>query len=854
MNSLNRRKFIKIAGSSTLLASLFPAVGFSALSGKVTFKPGGQDFSPNTGKERQSIPSACWQCVSRDAISCFVEDGRLVKIEGNPKAIRNRGKICSKGQAGVNQVYDPDRVLYPFRRKPGTKRGAGQWERISWDEALNELVGKLQPLLDKGEPEKFMFHYGRMKGSDSKIVKSCFLAAFGTGTIGNHTSICECAKWTAQELVWGKHYDTNDVENSKIILNFGCNFLEAHTSHIQLSQRAINGIQNNGAELYSFDVRLSNTAAKSKEWIPIKPGTDLAVILAMSKVVMDEGLYNADFINKWTNVTPEQIKEFLNKNNYTPEWASKISTVPASKIRSLAIKFAKTKPGTIVSYRGAVANYHGTNTERAVKMLDAICGNINIKGGTCQSVGASWKYPKPKHLPKAKKLKVIDGVGVALPTHHVSHQVLRMINEAPADKRPSVYMTYCYEPVYANANMQENIDILKNESVIPYHVSVTPFYSESASLADLILPDVTYLERWTWEDMASYELIPEYYIRQPVVKPLGEVRQFQDVCIDLAKRLKSDDKPLDMGDFVSTEDFIKKSCEKTSKALKQKLSFDQLVKDGVWVPDGAKPKYNAHAKKLDLKEHDSVILDEATGVFWDWKKSKAKSAEEAKEKGYTKTKYSYKGYKGQKFDHGIFQGFKPDKVNKSGKFEINSILTKEKGFDSWPAWSDIPEHKGMGGNELILTTYKVAVQSHSRTQNSKWLTEIFHDNPAWLNSKTARRLGINNGDNIRITQVTKPSGKSNYTQPAKKYFTCKVHVTEAIHPNVVSISHHLGHWEYGRIASGKQAATGHVPGADAKHKWWQETGYRANWVMPNAPDPISGQLRFMDTVVSVTKA
>ena len=136
----------------------------------------------------------------------------------------------------------------------------------------------------------------------------------------------------------------------------------------------------------------------------------MAVILAMSKVIMDAGLYDSDFINKWTNVTPGQIKEFLDKGNYTPQWAEKISGVPAGKIKNLAIQFATTKPSTLVTYRGAVANYNGANVERAAKMLDAICGNINIKGGTNNAVGASWKYPKPKHPPKAHKLKVLDGV------------------------------------------------------------------------------------------------------------------------------------------------------------------------------------------------------------------------------------------------------------------------------------------------------------------------------------------------------------------------------------------------------------------------------------------------------------
>jgi anaerobic selenocysteine-containing dehydrogenase len=139
---------------------------FGALRGEVKLDEAGRDFSPITDKERKAIPSACWQCVARDAMIGYVEDGRVVKLEGNPELPRTNGKLCAKGQAGINQLYDPDRVLYPFKRVG--KRGEGKWKRISWDEALNELTSKLKELHYRGEPEKFMFQYGRMKASSDK--------------------------------------------------------------------------------------------------------------------------------------------------------------------------------------------------------------------------------------------------------------------------------------------------------------------------------------------------------------------------------------------------------------------------------------------------------------------------------------------------------------------------------------------------------------------------------------------------------------------------------------------------------------------------------------------------------------
>ena len=756
-------------------------------------------------------------CLNRCGINVHVEEGEIVKV--TPMQEHPLNDLCAKAYAIPELVHSPERLTDPLKKVNGT------FEKVSWDEALSELTAKLKKLLDDGHPEKFMFHYGRMKGSDSKIIVNNFLNAFGTKTLGNHTSICEGAKWTAQELIWGKHYDVNDVEHSNMILNFGCNFFEAHTSHMQIYQRAIKSMTERGVKLYTFDVRLSNTAAKSTKWFPIKPGTDSAVVLAMANVVMQNDLYDKNFIDTWTNVTVNQLKDHLKQ--YTPEWAEKQSGVPAAQIKSLAIEYAKAKPGTIVSYRGAVCHYNGVDTERAIKMLDGILGYIDVKGGTCHGVGAKWKYPSVKGSPKG--LKIADGFkgDAHYPTHHINHRILKMIKDGK-NGRPDIYMFFCYEPVYANGEVQENIDIMKNEKLMPYIVTANPFYSESAALADLILPEVTHLERWSWDDMVSYEHIPEFYIRQPVVKVPGEVKQFQDVVCELAKRLG-----LKL-DFSSAEDFVRKSCKKTG------LDFEYMKKHGVWHDTKAKPIYGSYQKELKKEKYsgEDILLDEGTGVYWNWKKSKAKTKAEAKEKGYTGTKYAYKGYIGQKIGEKVYVGFKPDKINKSGKFEIHSDFLKKKGYNPLPSYIPIPEHEKMSSDELILTTYKVHVQIHSRSQNCKWLTEIYHDNPALINPDTAKKHGISNGDQIKV--------RSKIGE-----IVTKAKITEGVHPQVIAISHHLGHWEFGRYASGKKAP---LTKDSNDKRWWKENGVHPNWIIPNAADPVAGQLRFMDTVVKIKKA
>jgi anaerobic selenocysteine-containing dehydrogenase len=238
---------------------------------------------------------------------------------------------------------------------------------------------------------------------------------------------------------------------------------------------------------------------------------------------------------------------------------------------------------------------------------------------------------------------------------------------------------------------------------------------------------------------------------------------------------------------------------------------------------------------------DGVLFDDAAQVYWNWHKSKAKSEVEAGEKGYAHTKNAYKGYVGQRMGDRVYRGFPPDKVNKTGYFELFSDVMKEHGFDPLPTYVPIPEHENMDSEQLILTTFKVNVQTHSRTQNCKWLTEIYHENPVWLNPETARQHGVADGDVIKIKSM-------------KGEVTSKARVTPAIVPGVVAISFHCGHWEYGRYASGRKAPEAAGPDPDTARIWWEgKDGVHPNWIIPNIADPISGQMRWMDTVVSISK-
>lgn len=873
-----------------------------------------RDWSPATGAERTAVPTACWQCVVRDGAVGYVEDGRLVKLEGNPKLLRTNGKLCARGQGGVGQVYDPDRLLFPMRRVGA--RGEHQWERITWDEALSELADKLREIRAE-DPKYFMFHYGRMKGSSSKLTKSYFLPAFGTKTVSGHTALCEANKWVAQELVWGKHYDVPDVENSNLILCIGANPMAAHTSHVPLVQRLSRRVFQEGVKLYTFDPRMSETAAKSTKWLPVKPGTDLAIVLAMlyhivtNDLMPDEG---REFIETWSNIDKgdfdtkmDRLKDFLQypdayiadmidadpdlvsywdpddqpPGGYTPAWAEEVTGVSATDIIQIAEEYAAASPGAcIISYRGAVMKWQGVNTERAILLLEGLCGNIDAPGGRVHGVGASWDYHTtyPKPDASTSKLDFENSEAYISANHHATHQVLSQIRDA--DERPKLYFTYCYTPTYANGDIQENIDILTDESIIPYFVSCDVAYGDSTMYADLILPDATYLERWDWEDMVSMNHIHEYYIRQPVVEPLGEVRNLMDVWIELAGMLsEGPDDPLEQVAAIgSMENFVKAACNDTEAVNSAGIAagyadgFEFMKAVGAWYDPKEEPAYYPYLDVVDAEITDPDEVDdddENTYNFLDdegvvWNCTKAEFLE-----GYRNVSGAYKKYVGQVIDDTgtIYKGFKPDKVNKSGLFEVDSPILTGKHYPGLPAWMPIPEQREpLASNELLLITYKLPTQTHSRTQNCKLLTELDHHNPAWIHPDTAASLGIRDGDEVKVSLSRKVYNGYEMTDQRgveSDGVVMEVKLTQAIRPGVIGVSHHFGHWAYGRYASGnpnpmvgsdgdQDAQAANDP--DSGAVWWKEFGYTANWVLPNAGDPIGGGRRYFDCVVAVEKA
>lgn len=823
MVKLTRRSFLKLGAATT--GVIAASGGFSALANADELKKGGKDYNKKTKKERKAIPSTCHQCVSTCGIIGYVEGERLVKIEGNPEHPNNRGTICAKGQAGVNQVYDPDRILYPMKRVG--KRGEGKWKRINWEEAYAEITKKMKAIRESGHPEEFVFHYGRNRTNG---FTDRFCNAFGTPSVFNHTAICEASKQVAQDFMWGKTIDINDVANTKYMLNFGCNVYEAHTVHSSFIQRVIEGRVNNGAKLVTFDVRMSNTAGRSDEWLALKPGTDGLVALAMANVIMQEKLYDEKFINEWTNVTTDQLKEHLKQ--YTPEMAEKESGVSAKDIIRIAKEFATSKPATTISYRGACAHYNGFMNERCIVLLNAITGNIDVKGGFVQPQSGKAK-DEPKPIPEKPKAKsgIKDYWKKKYPeaSHGLTQTILPLMKEGK--QKVGLYMTYWFNPVYSNPESKLQEEILKDEKVIPFFVAIDAYMGEGTSLADIILPEASYLERWDPEANNSYSIVPWISIRQPIIKQLGESKSIREIFVEFAKRIGGGvEKYFAYG---SIEEYIK-AAFKGNKGFEEDGGLEMLKKTGAWFDKTKKPAYKSYLKELKPEELEGTKVDEKGYIFT-----------EKEDNGKT-----VKTIVGIMKEGKALKGFPTSDHKKSPLFEIFSKSLEEHGFPGLPAYIPIPEHQKMKNDDLILTTFKVAVHTQSRTANCKWLAEIYHTNPLWIHPDTAKKRGIKDGDEVIITSsVTKVK--------------TKVIVTEGVHPKVVAFGMGAGHWAYGRMASNANKFSSKGAGKEVNLKladpdteliWWKEKGVHLNTLIPVQSDPIGGNQAWMDTVVTIKKA
>ncbi len=553
---MNRRKFLKLA--STGIVSTIVLNEFNPLFAEM--KSSGKNVSLLTKNFRRGIPSFCNLCPAQCGIIGFVDrHDWLAGIQGNPNHPNNRGKICSRGIAGMNLVHDPERQLSPLKRTG--KRGAGKWKKISWDEALGEVSSKLNQSRNNGRSSQIVFNTEEryLAGLNRRFIK-----ALGNPTIVPSTNFDETNKSYAYKSTWGENYEIPDIENSDYILMFGVNPFESHPFFVSISQRIVEARMNNGAKLVAIDPRMSNTAGRSDEWLPIKPGTDGIVALAMANVIMQNNLHDRNFINNWTNISSSELRNYLSQ--FTPAKAEKVSTIPAEKIERIAKEFASKNFSVAISGSGISKSSHGVQNERCVLLLNAVVGNIDKKGGLC--------------LPRKFEIEDFSS------DSDLQFGSIEFYGKVAEDKaKVDSFISLLSNPAYETPASELVTETLKDENKIPFLVVIDHVMSETGMLADIFLPASTHLESWDLSLAASFDFIPQVTIAQPVIPPLGDSLPLHDIWLRLAKTIGGE--VVQNLNFEDAEEYFYEISSQITGFNSEK-DFDKLIKNGTWIADQKK--------------------------------------------------------------------------------------------------------------------------------------------------------------------------------------------------------------------------------------------------------------------------
>jgi anaerobic selenocysteine-containing dehydrogenase len=836
----------------------------------------------------RSVPTICFGCTTHCGVIGWVQDGRVRLIEGNPLDPNSQGTICSKANGAISATEYPERLLYPMRRIG--PRGSGRWKRISWDVALDEIADRMRPLREAGTPERFVFQYGRDK---TKGFSKRFTNAFGTPNRLNRRSICSSNRRAPLMSFYGREFEweSQDLERTNYVLNFGGNPMEAYQGGLFMRKRLMDAKVDRGAKIITFEIRPTATASVSNEYFAVNPASDGAIALAIAHVIVGEGLEDRAFWDRWSTWPFEEMRTHLAA--YTPEFAEQESGIPAADIRRIAIEFASAAPACCtMSNRGSAKHYNGVQADRAIRMLDVLVGNVGKPGGFCLSTLRGWKnrygqeglpvleQPEPRPAspkpwkPGTREFKTLSPEvqervrnfpamwqnkyfgELATPSEfplswhwypmRVGQLVYPYIKEGR--QKVDVYMSYTLGAAYGMPEANLAREVLADESLIPFHVVIDISYSEQASLADIVLPDATALERWDAHSTNSYGLQPYTGIRQPLVEPMGEARPAQIIWRDLARRIGGG-----MEEHFDFEDL-----EEYYRAWHKNLPIDweTFKQRGIWMDSSRPLDYALYDRPVPSRELIGATTDPDTQVI-------------------------YRDQNGQRDVIGIWQGDQavrgfPTPTRKIAVLDpIFPLAAKHVGIplddhnaSPVPVYDKVPEHVGLDDDAYILTTFKWNVHTQGRSAYWKYAAEIVHTNHAMMAPESAERLGVRNGDEIEIT-TERPKGRvyrSGESEPVGSVRN-RVRIVPGMHPRVIAQAHHSGHWEHGTIArggdatpsSGRAGMAENLPGQSelSDSVWWSKErggtggGVAINHVYPINPQPLVGGQNWFDNVCRV---
>ncbi|MGZ3493443.1 MAG: molybdopterin-dependent oxidoreductase [Thermodesulfobacteriota bacterium] len=471
------------------------------------------------------IPTFCNGCGNRCSIFAFVKNGRLWKIEGNPEANGNLGVICPKGHGYLHDLYNPHRIKSPL------KRVGDKFEPILWEQAYKEISEKINLILmDNGPQSIFWVNYPQSNHQYALRL----MHSLGSPHYFTHGSTCYTARNAGWVTTVGE-LPSNDLSNSRYILIVGRN----PAGGLDLGEvKRIAEAKEKGAKVVVIDPRHSETAILADEWLPIKPGTDLAFLLGMINVMVKEELYDKEFVKEKT-VGFERLEDEI--VNYPPEWAEKVCEIPAKTIFRITREVARLKPKVLLhrGYHAAFGSQYlnSFQTARALAIANTLLGNINREGGIYFARSAQLGELQPQHpAPELPKIGKSDGTGVPgrYPLGSYGDGITHAIPEMALRGELKAGFVYHNNPLRTNPNPKRVIAGYKKLDLL---VVVDTVLSETASIAHYVLPESFYLERDEAVDTKHSGKKAQVSIQQQAVKPLFDTRPGTQIIIELGKHL-----------------------------------------------------------------------------------------------------------------------------------------------------------------------------------------------------------------------------------------------------------------------------------------------------------------------------